>query len=104
MYLCIPIIYKDTENLYTQVTQNILDPYGKTYTWDVKSTLMGLQRDEVAKMIVEIYDLPITWQEYVNAAIIQQDILMKTAQLLPGNRKRKNLIYFFIIYRYRENL
>lgn len=48
---------------------------------------MGLQRDEVAKMIVEIYDLPITWQEYVDAAIIQQDILMKTAELLPGNLK-----------------
>lgn len=65
---------------------------------------MGLQRDEVAKMIVEIYELPITWQEYVDAAIIQQDILMKTAELLPGKLKRKNLIYFFIIYRYRKNL
>uniref|UniRef100_A0A336MLB5 CSON002811 protein n=1 Tax=Culicoides sonorensis TaxID=179676 RepID=A0A336MLB5_CULSO len=76
----------DTETLYSQATQNILNETGvdKTYTWDVKQTLMGLQREEVSKRIVEIYDIPLTWEEYMNRQQEQIEILMQNAQLLPG--------------------
>ncbi|CAO1430592.1 unnamed protein product [Diamesa tonsa] len=74
----------DTEVLYTQATQKILDPYGKTYTWDVKVTLMGLQREDVSKKIVEIYDLPITWEEYADLVMEQIELLMLNCNLCPG--------------------
>lgn len=69
--------------------QKVLDKYGKTYTWEVKSTLMGLHRNEVAKKIVEIYDLPITWEQYITESHELLCALMKDADLLPG----KNYFY-----------
>lgn len=39
----------DTERVYTEVTQQILDKHanGVKFTWDVKSKLMGRTGDEV---------------------------------------------------------
>lgn len=41
----------DTERVYTEVTQEVLDKYapGKKFTWDVKSKLMGRTGYEVEK-------------------------------------------------------
>lgn len=70
--------------MYITVTQNIIGVYGKTYGWDVKSELMGLQREEVAKRLCDIYDLPITPEEYMDLAQIQIENIMKDCNLLPG--------------------
>ncbi|CAO1372214.1 unnamed protein product [Diamesa tonsa] len=74
----------DTEVLHKKATQNILDNYGKEFSWDVKVTLMGLQRENFSKKIVEIYELPMTWQEYSELVQIQIDLLMEDCQLCPG--------------------
>jgi pseudouridine 5'-phosphatase len=78
----------DTETLYTVVTQNILNEYapGKIYTWDVKITLMGLQKEAVSKEIVKLYDLPLTWEEYADLAQLQIEKLMRNCQLMPGEK------------------
>lgn len=85
----------DTETLYTVVTQNILNEHspGTIYTWDVKVRLMGLQKEAVSKKIVEIYDLPLTWQEYADLAQAQIEDLMKNCCLMPG--MLKTLIRFY---------
>lgn len=87
----------DTETLYSLATQNILDETGvkREYTWDVKQTLMGLQREEVSKKIVEIYDIPLTWEEYMNRQQEQIEILMQNAQLMPGNWKCAQILLIF---------
>ena len=81
-----PVNDTHTETLYTVVTQNIFNEHalGKIYTWDVKVTLMGLQKEAVSKRIVEIYDLPLTWQEYADLAQAQIEVLMKNCRLMPG--------------------
>lgn len=90
-----PILYKipDTETLYTVVTQKILDEYapGKIYLWEVKVTLMGLQKEAVSKKIVEIYDLPITWEEYADLAQAQIEVLMKNCRMMPGKSQLMKL-------------
>lgn len=78
-------MYIDTERLYSVATQNILDPYGKTYTWEVKASVMGMQGHEVAQQLVTIYELPMTPEEYLVLAKEQYDTLMPTAELMPGN-------------------
>lgn len=80
-------MHTDTETLYSKATQNILDETGvkRTYSWDVKQNLMGLQREEVSKKIVDIYEIPLTWEEYMNRQQEQIEVLMQNAQLLPGN-------------------
>lgn len=76
----------DTEVLYTKVTQNILDECGidKTYTWDVKSQVMGLQREDVAAFLCAYYELPMTVEEYMDKTQEQIENLMRNCSLMPG--------------------
>ncbi|XP_065357458.1 probable pseudouridine-5'-phosphatase isoform X1 [Calliphora vicina] len=74
----------DTETLYTKATQQILDKYGKTYTWEVKMTFMGLRHMEMCQRIVEIYELPLTAEEYSKLQREVNSKIMKNAPLLPG--------------------
>lgn len=85
----------DTETLYTVVTQNILNDYapGKIYTWDVKVTLMGLQKEDVSRRIVELYDLPLTWEEYADLAQVQIEKLMKNCKLMEGKYENFSRLY-----------
>jgi hypothetical protein len=45
---------------------------------------MGLQREKVAEIIVEIYDLPITPEKYAELALEQIELLMGDCHLMPG--------------------
>ncbi|XP_022224077.1 probable pseudouridine-5'-phosphatase isoform X1 [Drosophila obscura] len=74
----------DTERLYTDAAQTVLDPYGKTFTFDVKEQLMGLQTRQVAEFMVNTYELPITWEEYAKQQRDNALTLMGNAQLMPG--------------------
>ena len=56
----------------------------KIYTWDVKVGLMGLQTEQVSRKIVDIYEIPITWQEYAALAGEQIKILMKNCEKCVG--------------------
>ena len=64
----------DTENLYTEGTQSILSEFGHIYDWEFKSKLMGKRTDEVARMIVDHYQLPMTPEQWVerSTAIYQE--------------------------------
>ncbi|XP_055715972.1 probable pseudouridine-5'-phosphatase isoform X1 [Phlebotomus papatasi] len=79
----------DTETLYTKVTQAILDEYGdgQTYTWEVKTSLMGLQREEVANRLVKLYNLPLTPEEYMDLTLEHIRLLMADCQKMPGAEK-----------------
>lgn len=45
---------------------------------------MGLQTEEVSRRIVEIYDLPLTWEEYATLAYQEIDILMRNCEKCEG--------------------
>lgn len=77
--------YIDTETIYTNAYQTVLDPYGKTYTWSVKEQLMGSREEESARKMIEIYELPITCDEFIALVRAYNYKIMKTAELLPGN-------------------
>ena len=79
----------DTEIIYTRVTQEILEPYGKTFDWSIKSKMMGRGSLEAAKVLVEELQLPLTAEECVK---ISQDKLLElfpSALLMPG----ENIIF-----------
>lgn len=81
------------------MTQEILDPYGKTFDWSVKSKMMGRGSLEAAKVLVEELQLPLTPEEVVK---ISQDKLLEqfpSALLMPGeNIKFMIHIYLFFCY------
>lgn len=100
------IINTDTERIYTQVTQNILDEYGngQRYTYEVKSALMGFQSAAVAERIVEVYNLPVTPNEYTALTRTKEHLdLMGAANVLPGNaishtNFTNRFLFFFSLY------
>lgn len=81
--LCCAFIL-DTEIIYTRVTQKILEPYGKTFDWSVKSKMMGRGSLEAAKVLVDELQLPLTAEEFVK--ISKEKLLEQfpSATLLPG--------------------
>ena len=82
----------DTEDLYTEATQQIVCQYGKDYTWDLKTKVMGFVGKDVAVTIVNALELPITPDEYL---VTMQKIvgeLFLTCKFLPGWRSHKHFI------------
>lgn len=66
-------------------TQEVVGQYGKTYTWEIKSKLMGLMGREAAAAIVQALELPIQPEEYMSSS---QKILARffssEIKMLPG--------------------
>lgn len=56
----------------------------KIYTWDVKVGLMGFQTEQVSRKIVDIYELPITWEKYAELAKEQIEMLMYDCEKCAG--------------------
>ena len=62
----------------------MLDPYGKTFEWSVKSKMMGRSSIGAAQVLVEDLQLPLTAEEFVKMSkekLMQQ---FPSAPLLPG--------------------
>ncbi|KAI9226321.1 MAG: HAD-like domain-containing protein [Piptocephalis tieghemiana] len=83
----------NTEHLYTEISQAILTPYGKEFTWDIKVKMMGRTESEGAKILVEHLEIPMTADEYImKKREIQWDYFAQS-QFLPGaQRLLKHLI------------
>jgi len=77
----------DTENLYTRGTQQVLSEFGKEYTWEFKAKLMGKRSDEVSRMMVDHYELPISPEEWVNRSQAIYRELFPSVSVLPGVTK-----------------
>ncbi|KAJ3177823.1 Pseudouridine-5'-phosphatase [Gaertneriomyces sp. JEL0708] len=79
----------DTERVYTEVTQEILDKYtpGKKFTWALKSRLMGTTSYESAKIIIEELALPLTIEDYLTETQFLQEKKWSSCVLLPGVAK-----------------
>ena len=75
----------DTENLYTEGTQSILSEFGHIYDWEFKAQLMGKRTDEVARMIVDHYHLPLTPDEWVKRSSQIYQELFPHVKSLKGN-------------------
>lgn len=76
----------DTESFYTTVQQDIVGQWGKTFTWDLKSRMMGKKALEAAKILVDELELgeQITPEEFVRAREERLDQMFPTTKLMPG--------------------
>ncbi|XP_065840680.1 pseudouridine-5'-phosphatase-like isoform X2 [Oscarella lobularis] len=77
----------DTEALYTEVTQEIVAPYGKTFDWDVKVKMMGRPPIQSSQILVDELELPITAEEYLQIAAERFAAAFPRANLMPGVEK-----------------
>ncbi|CAE7202941.1 unnamed protein product [Rhizoctonia solani] len=78
----------NTEDVYTKVTNDILRPYGKEMTWDIKKELMGKPERVATETLLSFFpDISLTADEYIIRRREIQDLAWPTAQPLPGVRK-----------------
>ena len=74
----------DTECIYTQVTRQITDRFGKTFDWSIKGNMIGRPQLDAARYLVNTLDLPISAEQY----LAERNILLRQAFIhnnpLPG--------------------
>ncbi|CAF4920556.1 unnamed protein product [Pieris macdunnoughi] len=74
----------DSEIFYTQAFTNVCAMYGKTFTWELKKSLLGFQGRECAEKIVETLDLPLTKSDFVRECQKHYEVLFPNVALMPG--------------------
>eukprot|EP01025_Chloroclados_australasicus_P036232 TRINITY_DN36870_c0_g1_i3.p1 TRINITY_DN36870_c0_g1~~TRINITY_DN36870_c0_g1_i3.p1 ORF type:complete len:227 (-),score=21.12 TRINITY_DN36870_c0_g1_i3:145-825(-) len=84
----------DTERIYTIVQQQILQKYGKEFTWDLKAKMMGRKALEAGQILIDELDLDgqLSAQDFIHEREKLLDLRFAECELLPGV---KDTVTFF---------
>lgn len=74
----------DTEPLYTEAAQKILDPHGHTYTLALKRKVMGGDSRYSAQLTIDEFNLPMTPEEFLTRRESYLESLFPQAPEIPG--------------------
>ena len=74
----------DTERVYTEVTQAIVERYGKMFTFEIKAKMMGKTGPDAAKVLIDELQLPMTPEEYLRERNEEQNKRFPSCAILPG--------------------
>ncbi|XP_063832598.1 probable pseudouridine-5'-phosphatase [Ostrinia nubilalis] len=74
----------NTEELYTIGFQEVASRFGKTFTFELKSKIMGQQSREFAGSIIDELGLPLTVEEFLKETRIIFEKLFPICKVMPG--------------------
>lgn len=82
----------NTEDIYTITCNEILNKYNKgPLTWDIKLKIQGLPGPEAGMKLINHYDLPLSYEEYNELNMKNQETKWSNSAFLPG---AKELIHY----------
>lgn len=70
--------------LYTEAINRITNRYGKEFTWEHKAKIMGSKTSEMAQLVIDLLELPITAHDFEKEIVQIYEELFPTSELLPG--------------------
>ncbi|KAL6523382.1 glutathione synthase [Orobanche gracilis] len=80
----------NTEKFYTEVQENILARYNKTFEWSLKAKMMGMKAIEAARVFVE--ETGISDSLSAEDFLIQREDMLRdlfpSSELMPGSHRR----------------
>lgn len=82
--IAIFMFFADSEKLYTEAFETICAKYGKTFTWELKASLLGFQGYECADKIIKELSLPLTREEFMKECQTIYEKVFKNVELMPG--------------------
>ncbi|KAJ2303467.1 Pseudouridine-5'-phosphatase [Coemansia sp. Cherry 401B] len=74
----------DTETIYSQVTNKILEPYNKTFPMETKLKMMGRDVRTATDILLADLELPLSFEEYDSQATELKKIYFRMALMMPG--------------------
>ncbi|XP_034667677.1 probable pseudouridine-5'-phosphatase [Drosophila subobscura] len=74
----------DSERLYTNAVQKILDPFGHIYSFDLKLRCMGSTAAEAAGLIIDSFKLPISRTQFQRLHKLHSREHLSSVGLMPG--------------------
>ncbi|XP_015278450.1 PREDICTED: pseudouridine-5'-phosphatase [Gekko japonicus] len=77
----------DTERFCTIVYKEVCENYGKIFTWNLKSSVMGRRGIDGAEIMRNTLELPVTKEEILNECELRLNKLYPACALMPGVEK-----------------
>ena len=77
----------DTERFYTEVTQAIVERYGKAFDWSIKGDMVGRPAIESARYLIRALDLPMTPEEFLRERELLLERLVPYTRPMRGARE-----------------
>ncbi|KAH8413145.1 hypothetical protein KR009_008283, partial [Drosophila setifemur] len=77
----------DTENLYMNVVNEAMNPFGKFYTRQDQMRFMGLPADRLCPALVKEFQLPVTGSKFQDLFKVIDRRIMQNVSLMPGVRE-----------------
>ncbi|KAI8319383.1 putative pseudouridine-5'-monophosphatase [Martensiomyces pterosporus] len=74
----------DTETIYSEVTNKILEPYGKVFPLETKIKMMGRDVRAATDILLSDLQIPLSFEEYNAKALALKEELFRKAEMMPG--------------------
>ncbi|HSC89075.1 MAG TPA: HAD-IA family hydrolase [Polyangiaceae bacterium] len=74
----------DTEPLYTQAYDAVLEPYGHRLDWETKKAIMGRPAPVSTRHVIEKFGLPLTPDEFIQRRKPLLEGLFRHSPAMPG--------------------
>nr|CAH7718333.1 unnamed protein product [Callosobruchus chinensis] len=74
----------ESESVYDKIINDIASQYGKTYTDDVKTKILGTPEKDTARLAVTELQLPLSPEEFLKMYKAKVMVELQNPQLMPG--------------------